>query len=262
MSLSTADQDPQEEKLAGAGGAAEQFWRNPAHGAKKRVAHYLHSVVGEGNSFDVDSLRDAIRKPDGSGVDEVDRRMRELREVGWRIRNYKDMTALAPNQLHLEKVGDHIWEPGYRTARRTTLSARDRRAVYERDGHRCAVCAIDFGTEYPHLLEAGQHVKARPTIGHWVPRERGGTDDLSNLRPECHLCNEQSRNLTGTPVDPKLVRRKILELKKDDKRRLASWLDMGRRTFSDLDIVWAELNQLPSSEKDLIHEQLAKMLGA
>jgi hypothetical protein len=240
----------------------EPFWRNPGHGAKKRVAHYLYSVVGQGKTFNVDSLRDAIRKPDGSGVDEVDRRMRELREVGWQIRNYKDMATLAPNQLHLETVGDHIWEPGYRTARATALSARDRRAVYERDGHRCAVCAIDFGDEYPHLLEGGQHVKARPTIGHWVPRERGGTDDLSNLRPECHLCNEQSRNLTGTPVDPVLVRRKILELRKDDKRTLQSWLSMGRRSFSDLDTVWAELNQLPTPERELVRSQLEKMLGS
>ncbi len=234
---------------------------NPAYGARNRVAYYLATEVGEGNTFTIDTLRDLIRREDGRGIDEVDRRTRDLRDLNWVIRNYKDMASLRPNELYLERIVDRTWEPGYKVPRPSTLGANDRRAVYERDGSRCAVCGIDFGDEYPHLAANGKRVKARPTIGHWVPKERGGTDDLSNLRPECHLCNEQSRNLTGTPVDIELVKRKIGQLKREDKRKLSSWMLMNRRSFSDLDNAWAEINQLPATDKATIMTLLGEMLG-
>lgn len=238
-----------------------EIWQNPAYGARNRVAHYLATVVKEGNTFTIDTLRNLIRRADGAGIDEVDRRARDLKDLGWIIRNYKDRAGLRPNELYLEKIGDLTWEPGYKVPRPSTLSANDRRAVYERDGRRCLVCGIDFGDEYPHLAAAGKHVQARPTIGHWIPKERGGTDDLSNLRPECHLCNEQSRNLTGTPVDVELVKRQIGQLKREDKRKLSSWLLMGRRGFNDLDNAWAEINQLPETDKEEIKKLLGEMLG-
>lgn len=237
------------------------FWANPRHGARKRVAHYLYVKVGEGQVFSQERIRDAIRDEDGRGINQIDRRRRELNEVGWIIRNYKDMATLAPDELYLEKIGDHIWEPGYRPIRSTTLSANDRRTVYETEGRRCAVCGIDFGDEYPHLALEGKHVKARPTIGHWTPKERGGTDELSNLRPECHLCNEQSRNLTGPPVDVGLVKRKVRELRRDDKRLLTTWLLSGRRSFSDVEVLWGKINQLPASGRDDIKKLLGEMLG-
>lgn len=239
----------------------EPFWKNAKYGSRNRVANYLAEELGEGSVFNKDQIREKLRDPSGRGIEQIDRRMRELREVGWVIRTYKDMASLAPNELYLEKIGDRTWEPGYRPPRATTLSANDRRAAYERDGRRCMVCGIDFGDEYPHLLAEGRHVKARPTIGHWIPKERGGTDDVSNLRPECHLCNEQSRNLTGSPVDTELVKRRIRELNREDKRRLAKWMLSGRRSFSHVENLWAEVQQLPTPARDEVRSYLADMLG-
>ncbi|HEX8423756.1 MAG TPA: HNH endonuclease [Pyrinomonadaceae bacterium] len=237
------------------------YWRDARHGSRNRVAHYLFERVGEGHVFSKDALRDMLRMPDGRGIEQIDRRMRELREVGWVIRNYKDMATLAPNELFLEKVGAHTWEPSYRPPRATALSATDRRKVFERDGKRCKVCGIDFGAEYPHLAAQGKHIQARPTVGHWTPRERGGTDDLWNLRAECHLCNEPSKNLTAPPVDARLVTRKVKELRREDKRTLAGWLLAGRRTFTPLENIWAEIQQLPEPEKVEIRQLLGDMLG-
>lgn len=211
--------------------------------------------------FSKDALRDMLRMPDGRGIEQIDRRMRELREAGWVIRTYKDMATLAPSELFLEKIGAHTWEPGYRPPRAMTVNATDRRKVYARDGLRCKACGIDFGDEYPHLAALGKHVKARPTVGHWTPRERGGTDDLWNLRAECHLCNEQSRNLSETPVDVRLLKRNVKELRREDKRTLAGWLLAGRRTFTPLENIWAEIQKLPEPDKADIRQLLGEMLG-
>ena len=81
-------------------------------GAAKRVAIYLADEVGEGGTFHKQDLRAVI--PD---TEQVDRRMRDLRKCGWVIRTYKDKASLKPNELFLEKIGDKVWEDGYRWPR-------------------------------------------------------------------------------------------------------------------------------------------------
>lgn len=228
-----------------------ELWNDPSVGAKKRVAHYLATVVKEGNRFQFQDVRGDI-----PNVEQLGRRMRELREVGWKILSYKDTTSLQPDELLLHTVGDRIWEDGYRWPTRR-LSAAARRKVFERDGRRCMVCGVDLGGEYPDR----PGIVARPTVGHWVPKERGGTDNLINLRAECHLCNESSRDLTETPVDVDLLKRRIRELGRGDKQTLASWMLADRRTFTRPEQLWAEYNQLPQPDRDAVREALSASLG-
>ena len=227
-------------------------WENPSIGAAKRVAHYLATEVGEGNKFKKSKLREIVQK-----TEQVDRRMRDLRKVGWKIRNYKDMASLAPSELYLEKVGAKVWEDTFRWPSEG-LTAAKRRKIYERDGHRCLVCGIDFGDEYPDR----PGVVARPTIGHIVPKERGGDPmDLENLRPECQLCNETARNLTESPADVELLKRKVMELGRGDKRQLVQWMLRGRRSFSDTERLWAQYGQLPQPQREEVEEALSASLG-
>jgi 5-methylcytosine-specific restriction endonuclease McrA len=189
-------------------------------------------------------------------TEQVDRRMRDLRKVGWRIRNYKDMASLAPSELYLEQVGDHVWEDGYRWPAEG-LTAAQRRRVYERDGHRCAICGIDFGAEYPDK----PGVVARPTVGHIIPKERGGDPTaFENLRPECQLCNETARNLTEIPADLDLLKRKVIELGRKEKRQLVEWMLRGQRSYSDAERIWAQYSQLPQPRQDEIREALLSAL--
>lgn len=225
------------------------LWQDDSLGAAKRVGHYLATEVGEGNVFNKATLREIVPK-----TEQVDRRMRDLRKVGWRIRNYKDKASLKPNELFLETVGDHVWEDGYKWPEEGLTSSK-RRKVLDRDGRRCLVCGIDFGAEYPDR----PGVVARPTIGHIVPKERGGTDDLDNLRPECQFCNETARNLTDT-LDVELLKRRIMELGREDKNMLASWMLSGRRTFSDAERLWAQYNQLPLPAREEIRGTLSAAL--
>jgi 5-methylcytosine-specific restriction endonuclease McrA len=219
-------------------GDSTPLWQNEKLGSKTRVANWLFAEVGDGNVFTKNAMREAL-----PGIEQIDRRMRDLRPLHWVIRTYKDMPSLAANELFLEKIGDRIWEAGYRPPRRTVLSAAVRRAVFEKHGRRCMVCGIDLGSEYPDM----PGVTARPTIGHWLPKERGGTDDLSNLRPECQMCNETARNLTSQPLDPELLKRKLKELPRSDKQQLLNWMKAEKRTFTRVEELWAELNQLPAS---------------
>ena len=222
-------------------------WNDKSLGTAKRVAHYLATVVGERQVFEKSTLRGII-----PAIEQVDRRMRDLRQVGWMIRTYKDMARLRPHELYLERIGERVWEPGYRWPRKA-LSAGKRRKVLDRDGPHCKVCGIDFGAEYPDR----PGVIARPTIGHIIPSERGGTDDLDNLRPECQRCNEPARNLTARAADVELLKREIRELGRQDKRRLQQWMQSQSRTYTRVEQLWAQYRQLPSPTQQEVSNHLS-----
>lgn len=62
---------------------------------------------------------------------------------------------------------------GRRTLKDKTIPAATRAKVYAEHGTACAYCGDPDGT----------------TIDHVIPRSKGGTDDLENLRPACRTCN-------------------------------------------------------------------------
>lgn len=215
--------------------------------SKKRAALYLYQAVGEGNRFLKTDLRDAV-----PGVEQIDRRMRDLRDDGWIIKNYRDDPTLAPNELLLEKVGTHVWDPTAQKKRERAISAATRRQVFDRDSNCCVVCGIGAGEEY--VDRPG--TRARMTIGHVLPRSMGGSDAIDNLRTECAMCNETARDLTATPVDPARVLRLVRELPRSEKRLLAKWSELGRRDFTEAERIWAQLRQIPLSARKEIDDHL------
>jgi hypothetical protein len=229
---------------------ADVHWKDENAGAAKRVGHYLATEVGEGKVFGKAQLRRFA--PD---TEQIDRRMRDLRKIGWIIRTYRDKAGLKPDELYLETIGQHLWVDGWKWPKEG-ITAGKRRQVLDRDGRRCMVCGIDFGEEFPD--QPG--VVARATIGHVLPKERGGTDDLDNLRAECQLCNETARNLTDTPVDADLITRRIMQLGRADKEKLAAWMLAGHRSFSDAERLWAQFSQLPAPKRDEVRQALASAL--
>jgi hypothetical protein len=229
------------------------IWQDARHGAMKRSAHYLFTVVGVGNVFHKAQIREAV-----PGREQVDRRIRELRKFGWVIRTYRDLASLAPDELLLEAAGDHIWTPGYKSTRAPGLNQAKRRAVFDRDGNRCVVCGIGAGEEYPDT--PGEH--ARLTIGHLVPQGRQGRDDPDNWRTECARCNEPAKHLTGAPVDTNLLAAKIRELPRADRQRFLDWIKTGRRQFSNVETLWTQYRQLPAPTRKQIEETLEGLVKA
>jgi len=80
-------------------------WGDPSYPAKARVAHWLCTVVKEGNVFTTGEMRNAI-----PGVAQVDRRMRDLRKQGWVIETYRENGQLKSHERLLQKVGARVWE--------------------------------------------------------------------------------------------------------------------------------------------------------
>src|SRR4029079_19025372 len=103
-------------------------------GTMVRGALWLLQVVGEGNTFTKNQLREAF-----PGISQVDRRIRDLRDYGWVVySSTEDATLLAEDQRFV-KAGVAVWDPKARRAAapQNPISSKDRQAVLARDGYMC-----------------------------------------------------------------------------------------------------------------------------
>jgi 5-methylcytosine-specific restriction endonuclease McrA len=228
-------------------------WRDPELGARIRVALWLVQEVGEGNSFNKQRMRRDI-----DGIEQVDRRMRDLRPAGWVIKTYRDMATLSPDELFLEKIGTPVWEPGQRSAGLRSVSAKLRREILERDGHRCVRCGVAAGEEYPG--EPGS--RARLTLGHVNPHKHGSGAHREDLLTECARCNEAAKHLTGVQFSEEQVWDQIIELPRKEKTRLLTWMAADRRPLTRTEDAWARYRQLPASHRDELRKRLGRTLGS
>lgn len=149
-----------------------------APGSRKRLRDYLYQHVGEVLSSD--DLRIA-----SGNASEWARRVRELRnEEGLNIVTNNDTSDLKPGQY---KLVDTKPIPSF--AR--NMSKETRAYVLDRNGFTCQMCGIAAGE--PHPFDGR---KTRLHIGHIIDKSQGGTDDYSNLRAICSVCNEGAANIT------------------------------------------------------------------
>jgi hypothetical protein len=154
------------------------------------LALWLATVIREGGVFTVAQAEAWVQEVTGLKRVEIDRRIRELREVRWVISNYLSEPGLAQDTHRLVHVGDHIWHHNYQWPQKNRLSDKDRRIVLDRDNNRCARCGHAAGEPYPDQPER----IARLTIGRILPGSKGGKYTLSNCRAECDRCNQGSQD--------------------------------------------------------------------
>jgi hypothetical protein len=128
---------------------------------------------------------DELRQVAG-GTSEWARRVRELRtEEGYQILTHNDLSELKPGQYIL-KTGKPI--PAF--ARE--ISKETRAFVLDRNGFTCQMCGATAGEPHPYDPTR----KTRLHIGHIIDKSMGGTDEASNLRAICSICNEGASNIT------------------------------------------------------------------
>ncbi|KAA9154566.1 HNH endonuclease [Amycolatopsis acidicola] len=236
-----------------AGTAARPDWRNGKLGTRVRVALWLVSEIGEGRKFTKSQLRNAM-----PGVEQIDRRMRDLRPAGWSILTYRDLNSLAPGELLLDKIGLPIWEKEHRAAGLRSVTATVRRRVLERDGHRCVRCGILAGEQYPD----GTGSTARLTVGHVNPHKYGAGATEADLVTECARCNETAKHLTGLKLDEQRVWDELTELPGRDKQIVLNWLVAGRREPSRAEKAVSHVWQLPAVQRESIEAKLARLLSS
>jgi len=157
-------------------------------GARGKLRYYFLNHVGE--ILGSDELREV------AGISEWARRVRELRnEEGYEILTHHDRSDLKPGQYII--ISD---KPKPAFARE--ISKEVRAYVLDRNGFTCQMCGAVAGE--PHPYDPSR--KTRLHIGHIIDKSMGGTDDPSNLRALCSVCNEGAANLTlDRPSHEKLL---------------------------------------------------------
>jgi hypothetical protein len=158
------------------------------NGARDKLREYILEHAGE--ILDSDTLREV------AGISEWARRVRELRnEEGYQILTHNDRSDLKPGQYILENR-----KPPPAFARE--ISKETRAYVLDRNGFTCQMCGAVAGE--PHPYDPSR--KTRLHIGHIIDKSIGGSDDPSNLRALCSICNEGAANLTlDRPSHEKLL---------------------------------------------------------
>jgi HNH endonuclease. len=153
--------------------------RNPKGGARAQLrAHFLANI---GRVMGSDELRDVA-----GGISEWARRVRELRtEEGYLILTNNDRSDLKPGQYLLETPKP---QPAFERA----ISKETRAYVLDRNGFTCQMCGAVAGEPHPYDPTR----KTRLHLGHIIDKSMGGTDDASNLRAICSVCNEGASNAT------------------------------------------------------------------
>jgi len=175
-------------------------------GARSKLRTYFEEHIGE--VLESDKLRDV------AGVSEWARRVRELRnEEGYQILTHNDRSDLKPGQYLLE---DATPQPAF--ARE--ISKETRSFVLDRNGFTCQMCGAVAGELHPYDPSR----KVRLHIGHIIDKSMGGTDDPSNLRALCSVCNEGAANLTpDRPSHDKLLIQ-IRRATGADQLKVLEWL--------------------------------------
>lgn len=150
-----------------------------AKGARARLR--VHFLANLGRVMGSDELRAVA-----GGISEWGRRVRELRtEEGFAILTHNDRSDLKPGQYLLLIARP---EPASERA----ISKETRAFVLDRDGFTCQMCGAVAGEAHPYDATR----KTRLHIGHVIDKSVGGTDDATNLRAVCSVCNEGAANLT------------------------------------------------------------------
>jgi Restriction endonuclease len=150
----------------------------PKKGSKAKLREFFIAHVGE--ILDSSVLREV------AGTSEWGRRVRELRgEEGMNIVTHNDRSDLKPGQYMLVNLKPlPAFERG--------ISKETRAFVLDRNGFTCQMCGAAAGEPHPYDTSR----KTRLHIGHVIDKSMGGTDDPSNLRAICSVCNEGASNLT------------------------------------------------------------------
>lgn len=176
-------------------------------GARARLrAHFLANL---GRVMETEELRAVA-----GGISEWARRVRELRtEEGYPILTHNDRSDLKPGQYLLLTAKP---EPAFERA----ISKETRAFVLDRNGFTCQMCGAVAGEVHPYDPAR----KTRLHIGHVIDKSMGGSDDPSNLRAVCSVCNEGAANLT---LDRPSVQKLLVQVRRAtsaDQVQVLDWL--------------------------------------
>jgi len=176
-------------------------------GSKQRILEFFLANIGK-----VLESRE-IQEASG-GVSEWARRVRELRnEEGYQILSHKDRADLKPNQYIM------LTEKRLPAFKRD-ISKETRAKVLERNGYTCQMCGVAAGDPDPF----GSSRTVRLTMGHIIDKEKGGSDEIGNLRAVCTNCNEGLQNTSPPKPSQVHLLSQIRRATIGDQKAVLDWL--------------------------------------
>jgi hypothetical protein len=177
------------------------------HGARAKLRAYFLNNIGK--IMGSNELRTV-----SGNISEWARRVRELRtEEGYQILTHNDRSNLKPGEYLLES-------PKPQPAFARSISKETRAFVLDRNGFTCQMCGAVAGEPHPYDPTR----KTRLHIGHIIDKSMGGTDNPSNLRAICSVCNEGASNLTLTRPDLQKLLIQVRRATSADLLKLLKWL--------------------------------------
>lgn len=230
---------------------SEPAWNDPDLKAKTgtmaRGALWLKQVVGEGNTFTKQQIKEAF--PD---VTQADRRIRDLRDYGWVIHTNTQDATLSAGDQRLVCIGAAVWDKHARAAasQKKALSQKERNEVLANDEYMCRTCGITGGEPYPDnpVLSAVISVANHEVVG---------DDGAVTTMPvtQCRRCMSGSK---GRHVRLDKVLKDADRLDPVQKVEFAAWIREGRRRWTDLERLWSRYCALPSDARVVIESKLEK----
>jgi hypothetical protein len=180
--------------------------KNSKGSRAKLRAHFLTNL---GRVMEGPELRDV-----SGGISEWARRVRELRnEEGFQILTHHDRADLKPGEYLLEVAKP---QPAFARA----ISKEARAFVLDRNGFTCQMCGAVAGEPHPY----DDKRKTRLHIGHVIDKSLGGSDEASNLKAICSVCNEGAANITLQRPDLNKLLVQVRRATAADQLELLRWL--------------------------------------
>lgn len=220
-------------------------WRTAPIGTRSRVALWLTSEVGADGVFTKAQLRDAF-----PNVEQIDRRMRDLRTEGWVIATYREDRTLEPDELRLVKRGGDVWVRGYQAQQAAAVPDKVRNATISADGFRCVRCGIGAGDAYVDDL----HHRAQLSVF------KAGADTEGRpgqqLITLCDRCRRGLVEAGATTAEQLLWLLKRLDA--DQLLRFKGWVRFDVRQQDPASALWAMYRQLPAEQRALVQRELGR----
>jgi len=220
-------------------------WTDTSYGSMVRGALWLDQVVGLGGIFTKAEVREAF--PD---VAQIDRRLRDLRDRGWRIHTQREDPTLRSDEQRYVEMGAPVWEPGQAKAKpKSSITASQRSKVLHDDSFICRSCGIAPGDSFDDGSTAQLDIARRRVV---LPN---GEED-TQLVAECDRCRVGGR---GRVVNVGDVLDQVASLGTLERKILAGWVEADERRLSGLERLWGIYRALPADSRQLVRNAVLEL---
>ncbi|MCA1185207.1 hypothetical protein LCD36_01965 [Saccharopolyspora sp. 6T] len=209
-----------------------------------RAALWLESEVGEGEVFSKRKLRDAFPE-----TAQIDRRVRDLRDHGWRIDTSREDPSLRQEEQRYAKRGDEVWlSRRGKPAAKAPLTTAQRSKILAADNHLCRSCGVAAGDFYEDGVLSAQLDITRRRVSNL-----DGTVEVQ-LITECNRCRVGGR---GTQADLAKIIDALSLLGPLERQIFARWVRDDTREFNGIEKLWGRYRALPAEARSTVESAVS-----